>query len=73
MSDCGVIHQRHDATWSDDTLDLLARFATGHADPQPGQYAITRPRNSDRDGDSGDRPDVAMSAIDCVAAPPRRR
>ena len=66
MSVCRAIEQRHDTTWSDDTIDLLSRFATCHADPQPGQYAVSRPRNPDRDGDSGDRPDVAMSSINCV-------
>src|SRR5262249_22786029 len=28
--------------------------------------AVSRPRSPDRDGESGDRPDVAMSSINCV-------
>ncbi len=66
MSVCRAIRKRQDAAWSNGTILLLSRLATNHPDPQPGYYAVSRTRDSDRDGQGGDRPDVAMSSINCV-------
>ena len=60
MSVCRAIRERHDAEWGDDTLLLLSRLASGHPDPQPGRYAVSRARNPDRGSEGGDEPDVAI-------------
>jgi hypothetical protein len=66
MSVCRAIRERYDAAWGDDTLLLLSQLASGHADPQPGRYAISRANSPDRDSKGGDEPDVAMFSNDCV-------
>ena len=45
---------------------MLARMAISHPDPTPGEYAVSRQRDSGQGGESGDQQDVALSSINCV-------
>ena len=51
---------------SEDLPRFRCAGPASHPDPQPDYYAVSRPRNPDQDGDSGNRPDVPASSINCV-------
>ena len=54
MAVCRAVRERSDGNWTDDTMLLLVRLATGHSDPQPGSTASRGART--RPGRGGRRP-----------------
>ncbi len=59
---CRVIERRASDPWPEGIMDLLARFAK-HSDPQPDTFSCL---SNDSSADGGMRPDIAMTAINCV-------
>jgi hypothetical protein len=66
MAVCQALTVRAEADWTDDAMLLLVKLASGHSDPLPGHYSIRRARRRDSNDAGADRPDVEMSAINCV-------